>query len=445
MYGRLDAGHSCTTATHQPPAASVVRPSSDDVADPAREPRRAREEVDETERGQDEERLHLLGEEAEADERARRDDPAQPAVLERARHRVRGGDEQQHQQRVGVVEAEHQRGDGREREHRARDQRGGRREPALDRREEDADRGDTFERLRDEHAPRVHAEDAARDLHDPQRRRRLVDGDEVRRVGRTEEERLPALRARPAPRRSSTSSPNPTRRDPTGTSAAVTASSTSSAGRTQAGSVSGPRHSRSTRDRSPLGRRRRRVARRRAGTRRPTRGGLMVLMRRTPWVDRAERSDRWARDRWERRGRARGRAARTARATARRTTARFANGSAIGTRRRRPVRDRGRDERAPRPSTRRARRATAPRTARSRDASVAAARCGPTPSAGWRSTTARCRSSTATTLADPAGTPAPSASATRTAALSRVVPTETRRQRDIRCTIARHDRGIGRP
>ena len=42
---------------------------------------------------------------------------------------------------------------------------------------------------------------------------------------------------------------------------------------------------------------------------------------------------------------------------------------------------------------------------------------------------------TAITLADPAGTPAPSANATRTAALSRVVPTETKKQRDMRCTI----------
>ena len=36
---------------------------------------------------------------------------------------------------------------------------------------------------------------------------------------------------------------------------------------------------------------------------------------------------------------------------------------------------------------------------------------------------------TAITLADPAGTPAPSANVTRTAALSKVVPTETKRQR----------------
>ncbi len=53
-----------------------------------------------------------------------REDPAQSSVLERAGHRVRARDEQQHEQRVGVVEAEHQRGDRSEREHRAREQRG---------------------------------------------------------------------------------------------------------------------------------------------------------------------------------------------------------------------------------------------------------------------------------------------------------------------------------
>ena len=77
-----------------------------------------------------------------------------------------------------------------------------------------------------------------------------------------------------------------------------------------------------------------------------------------------------------------------------------------------------------------------PRTARARARSRRGP-SGPTPSGGWRGTTARCRSTTAITLADPAGTPAPSASATRIAALSRVVPTETTRQRDMRCTSAR--------
>ena len=41
---------------------------------------------------------------------------------------------------------------------------------------------------------------------------------------------------------------------------------------------------------------------------------------------------------------------------------------------------------------------------------------------------------TAITLDIPAGTPAPNVSATRTAALSRVVPTETKAERVRRCT-----------
>ena len=61
---------------------------------------------------------------------------------------------------------------------------------------EDADDRDALERLGHEDRPRAHAEDPRRDRHRPDRHRRLVDGDEVRRVGRAEEERLPALRPR---------------------------------------------------------------------------------------------------------------------------------------------------------------------------------------------------------------------------------------------------------
>ena len=81
---------------------------------------------------------------------------------------------------------------------------------------EDAHGGHALEGLGNEHAPRVEAEDAGRQLHHPQRRRRLVDGDEVGRVERAEEERLPALRARPGRRRSRSCWPSPRRRGPTG-------------------------------------------------------------------------------------------------------------------------------------------------------------------------------------------------------------------------------------
>ena len=205
----------------------------------------------------------------------------------------------------------------------------------------------------------------------------------------------------------------------------MTASSRSSAGRTHAGSVSGPRHSRSTRPVS-LGRERRR----RRGVDRE-RG---VLARRTDdahaWrnglVRRKAPSGRL--------GTGPCRAARTGRARARRTR----RGSRPGARSRAPTSTSAR-RRTRRPrrrrSTRRGRRARAPRTAGSRGRD----HCDPNaprPSGGWRSTTDAMPQQTAITLADPAGTPAPSANATRTAALSRVVPTETRRQRDMRCTIA---------
>ena len=58
----------------------------------------------------------------------------------------------------------------------------------------EADRGHTLERLGHEDAPRVDAEHASREVHHPQRGRRLVNRDEVRRVERSEEERLPARR-----------------------------------------------------------------------------------------------------------------------------------------------------------------------------------------------------------------------------------------------------------
>ena len=60
---------------------------------------------------------------------------------------------------------------------------------------EQRDRGDALQRLRHEDRPRVQPEDPHRQVHHPQRRRRLVDGDEVGRVERAEQERRPALAA----------------------------------------------------------------------------------------------------------------------------------------------------------------------------------------------------------------------------------------------------------
>ena len=124
-----------------------------------------------------------------------------------------------------------------------------------------ADRRDALERLRHEDAPRVDAEDPGRDLHDPQRRRRLVDGDEVRRVGRAEEERLPALRRRPGRRPSRTSSPSPTRRGPQ-----VEHRGCRRAGRARRAAPSRIARRRAADERGAVGRERRRPGGRRLGT-----------------------------------------------------------------------------------------------------------------------------------------------------------------------------------
>ena len=165
-------------------------------------------------------------------------------------------------------------------------------------------------------------------------------------------------------------------------STAVTASSARSAGRTHAGSASGPRHSRSTPRLGAGGRRRRRSATRRARRSRPHEVGLTVVMRRAP-SEPARSARRWTDHAVEQR--------RTARATARRTP----RGSRAGARSTAHDVDHagGRD----------ATRATA--TVDSDEPGerqrperhdlarqVAAAGSRPTPSAGSRGTTARCRS-----------------------------------------------------
>ena len=116
------------------------------------------------------------------------------AVLDRAQHGVRRADQQQHEQRVGVVEAEHQHRHRRQRQHGAGEQAGpGRARRTPDRRGQQPDREDALERLRHQDRPRGQAEDLHRQRHRPQRERRLVDGDRVGGVGGAEEERLPRL------------------------------------------------------------------------------------------------------------------------------------------------------------------------------------------------------------------------------------------------------------
>ena len=115
------------------------------------------------------------------------------STLDRPHGGVGGGDQQQHEQRVGVVVAEHQNGHGREGQPGAGQQCRPGREPAPHGQVEQPDRGHAFQRLGHEDAPHVDAEEPGRQVHHPEGGWRLVDGDEVGRVERPEEERLPAL------------------------------------------------------------------------------------------------------------------------------------------------------------------------------------------------------------------------------------------------------------
>jgi len=80
-------------------------------------------------------------------------------VLERPHEAVGRGDEHQHEQRVGIVEAEHQRGHGSEREDRPGGETGGGAEPALDGRVQQGHRRDALQGLGHQHAPAAEAED----------------------------------------------------------------------------------------------------------------------------------------------------------------------------------------------------------------------------------------------------------------------------------------------
>src|SRR5664280_1166164 len=116
-------------------------------------------------------------------------------MLQRPGDAVRRGDQQQGQQRVRVVEPEHQHGGRGEREDGAGEQAGSRAGPAAHGGGEQGDGGDAFQRLRDQQAPGAEAEQPGGQAHHPQRGGRLVDGNEVGGVQRAEEPGLPAGRA----------------------------------------------------------------------------------------------------------------------------------------------------------------------------------------------------------------------------------------------------------
>ena len=148
------------------------------------------------ESGQDQESLQHLGEEAGSDRGARGGQPPTAGVFfAGSLHAVGGGDQHEHQQRVRIVEPEHQRGDRGQREHGAGQQRRARPADAADGSVEQADRGHTLQRLGRQHAPRVQPEQSDREVDDPQRRGGFVDGDRVGGVAGAEQHRRPAVRA----------------------------------------------------------------------------------------------------------------------------------------------------------------------------------------------------------------------------------------------------------
>ena len=115
--------------------------------------RRPGQQVRGAERRHDHPALQHLGHEGQADDRAR---PARGACVRpdsSARTReVRGRDEQQHEQRVGVVDARDRDRDRRQRQRRRRDQARGGAGDAADGREQQRDGGDRAQRLRQQHA-----------------------------------------------------------------------------------------------------------------------------------------------------------------------------------------------------------------------------------------------------------------------------------------------------
>ena len=116
------------------------------------------------------------------------------AGLERAHREPGGGDEQQHEQRVRVVDA------GDRDRHRRDRQRGGGEQAGGGPNTRRTVANSSADGARSCTAPAAaacenerEAEHARREAHQPQRQRRLVDGDEAARVERAEEPRLPAL------------------------------------------------------------------------------------------------------------------------------------------------------------------------------------------------------------------------------------------------------------
>ena len=218
MYGRADGRDQLDDGDPPSGRHQQRHAGPDQLAEPAPQGRRRRDEVDEAEGRDHQQGLEHLREEAEADQGEGEEEPAGRGGLQRPDHRVRAGGQQQHEQRVGVVEAEHEHGDRREREHGPGQQAGRGREPAPDRRRRGSPprpRPPTpaGTRMLHELRPKIRAESAM--THSEAGGLSTVI--EAAASDAAEEERLPALRARLRRRPSRSCWPTRTRRGPRGT------------------------------------------------------------------------------------------------------------------------------------------------------------------------------------------------------------------------------------
>ena len=124
MYGRESAGHRLTSARYQPPEAMSRGRADHQLPDPLPQPDGRGDQEGQRQTGRHQKCLKQLGEEREADRATGQRHPLRARRLDGPHDAVRCRDQQQHQQRVGVVEPEHQRRHGRQRERGAGDQSG---------------------------------------------------------------------------------------------------------------------------------------------------------------------------------------------------------------------------------------------------------------------------------------------------------------------------------
>ena len=211
MYGRSAAGHSSTTSTHHP-ALTTQRDGRERRSRSRRpQPTGAASSHTAASAGSTRNACSIFVRNPNPTSVAGQQQPAGAAALDRAQRRVRRADQQQHEQRVGVVEPEHQHRDGRQR--RAPRRRSARRrgEPGPTR----GQRGAAHRRVqqrRPSRRPSAPAATRTLQLVSPKSRTDeavthsaagvLSTVIAVRRVGRAEEPRLPAHARRPARRRS---------------------------------------------------------------------------------------------------------------------------------------------------------------------------------------------------------------------------------------------------